>query len=278
MTRAKVEFYSLDEVSNILFFSLASVLALFWAELYYISIDRAETFTCIVRPVTYVLNAIAIIGVIILSCIVSKNFSSDVDYVFVQFAILVTITYLIAAIMFTYYAYMSALELEKVPLPMIARRDRLFSLRMLACVTIVALILKASAVLYMNGKSVATDTVVSLFLVFVYFVFCEILPVCIILVFYRVDSWNGESSSGRSDIDSNTGELSTRNARIAPSMRSASGEAQPEVVDAIIARLSLETGTGTGSKERQSGDIDDPMEREGLLGAKGSSRYQNLSL
>ena len=278
MTRAKVEFYSLDEVSNILFFSLASVLALFWAELYYISIDRAETFTCIVRPVTYVLNGIAIIGVITLSCIVSKNFSSDVDYVFVQFAILVTITYLIAAIMFTYYAYMSALELEKVPLPMIARRDRLFSLRMLACVTIVALILKASAVLYMNGKSVATDTVVSLFLVFVYFVFCEILPVCIILVFYRVDSWNGESSSGRSDIDSNTGELSTRNARIAPSMRSASGEAQPEVVDAIIARLSLETGTGTVSKERQSGDIDDPMEREGLLGAKGSSRYQNLSL
>ena len=276
MTRAKVEFYSLDEVSNILFFSLASVLALFWAELYYISIDRAETFTCIVRPVTYALNGIAIIGVITLSCIVSKNFSSDVDYVFVQFAILVTITYLIAAIMFTYYAYMSALELEKVPLPMIARRDRLFSLRMLACVTIVALILKASAVLYMNGKSVATDTVVSLFLVFVYFVFCEILPVCIILVFYRVDSWNGESSSGRSDIDSNTGELSTRNARIAPSMRSASGEAQPEVVDAIIARLSLETGTGT--KERISGDIDDPLERDGLLGAKGSSRYQNLSL
>ena len=193
VSRDKVEFYSLDEISNTLFFSLASILALFWAELYYISIDRADIYLCIVRPVTYILNFMAFAGVIILSIIVSQYYSSDVDYMFLQYTFLITSTYLVAAIMFSYYAYMAALELEKVPLPLTTRRDRLASLRVLAIICIAALTLKGIVSIYVSEKSMLTESFLSLFLIFFYFFFCELLPICVILVFYRVESWDSDN-------------------------------------------------------------------------------------
>ena len=178
---------------------------------------------------------------------------------------------------------MSALELEKVPLPMMARRDRLFSLRMLACITIIALILKGSMTMYMSNKSMATDTVKSLFFVFFYFFFCEILPICIILVFYKVDSWNRGNSRVHGDdanyntLESNATDYSARSPRTVSPMRS-STETQPEVVDAIIARLSQESGTFDECSNTNDISEKEQFERESLLNAKGSSRYQNLSL
>lgn len=278
-----MEFYTLDEVSNTLFFSLTSILALFWAELYYISIDRADIFKCVVRPVTYIMNTIAVAGVIICSILVGKYYEKDVDYIFLQYTILITTTYLFAAIMFSYYAYVAALELECVPLPITARRNRLFSLRLLACISILALGLKASATVYMTGRFVPTNSTVSLFLVYFYFFFCEILPICVILTFYRVETMNNDSAEEK---DNDFYDNVERQAQITSrSQRFSGSNSSPEVIDAIIARLSLESGfTGDNINinrqdnegehwGRYSGETDELLPPQ-----RGSRRYQNLSL
>ena len=275
-----MEFYSLDEISNTLFFSLTSILALFWAELYYISIDRADIYHCIVRPVTYAMNTIAIAGVIVCSILVGKYYENDVDYIFLQYTILITTTYMFAAIMFSYYAYVAALELECVPLPISARRNRLFSLRLLACISIFALGLKASATVYMTGRSVSTNSAVSLFLVYFYFFFCEILPICVILTFYRVETMNNETAEDKdNDFYDNVERQAQNTSR---SQRFSGSNSSPEVIDAIIARLSLESGF-TGDPINRQDNEDEHWARgvgetdELLPPPRGSRRYQNLS-
>ena len=156
IVNSKVEFYSLDEFSSALFFSLTSILALFWAELYYISIDRADVFIWYVRPATNIFIMIAFAAVSICSWLVSKSYATDVDYVFLQYTVLITIIYLLAAIMFAYYAYVAAAELHKVPIVLSARINRLTSLRLLAVICISSLILKASTLIYLNGREIET--------------------------------------------------------------------------------------------------------------------------
>jgi hypothetical protein len=284
--RTKVEFYSLDEISSTLFFSLASILALFWAELYYISIDRVDIYNYLVRPVTYVINLLAFFGVIVCSIVVTNYYADDVDYIFLQYTILVTTTYIIAAVMFACYAYVAALELENVPLPITARRDRLFSLRLLACICIIALALKASASIYMNGRTVPTNNAMSLVLVYFYFFFCEIFPICVILIFYRVDSNNSDDSEEKdngmySSVERHAADFASRTPRTSSPMKMPGTGSQPDVVEAIIARLSLETGFYAADDHKQINESDtwaNSGERDGLLPARGSSRYQNLSL
>ena len=278
--RAKAEFYSLDEISNILFFNLASVLALFWAELYYISIDRADIYLCIVRPVAYIVNIIAIVGVVVMSIMIGQYYASDVDYVFSQYAMMITSTYLIAAIMFAYYSYMAAQELEKVPLPMMARRDRLFSLRFLAFITIVALASRGSISIYIDNKSLSTDTTTSMTLVFFYFFCFEIFPIIIILIFYRIDTLLVDENGSKDDNSySNVdGRVGSRTPRTALPGRTLSGETQPEVFEAIIARLSLETGyptTHLKSEDQESM----PTEKDTLLGnTRSTPSYRNPAI
>ena len=261
-------------MSNTIFFTLASILALFWAELYYISIDRTDIYQCIVRPMTYIVNVIAFFGVTICSIIVSIYYANDVDYIFLQYAILVTTTYLFAALMFAYYAYVAALELENVPLPVTARRDRLFSLRLLAAICIVALILKACATIFMSGKTVPTNSALSLFLVYFYFFFCEIFPICIILIFYRVDSViidNSEEKDGNVyvSVERHAYDFAPR----IPGKRGGSSS-QPEVIEAIIARLSQETGYYADDRHsinaEEEDDYDNAGERDRFLPPRGN--------
>ena len=89
IVNSKVEFYSLDEFSSALFFSLTSILALFWAELYYISIDRADVFMWWVRPATNIFIMVAFAAVSVCSWLVSKSYANDVDYVFLQVCVCV---------------------------------------------------------------------------------------------------------------------------------------------------------------------------------------------
>eukprot|EP01039_Chlorochromonas_danica_P013089 gene13089-15106_t len=56
VNRYRGAFYSLDELATIAFFSLACVLALFWAEVYYIAIDQVREYRYLIRPMTYAIN------------------------------------------------------------------------------------------------------------------------------------------------------------------------------------------------------------------------------
>ena len=213
----KVEFYSLDEFATVLFFTLASVLALFWAELYYISTDFAGTFVDIVRPLTYIINGAAYVAVGIITYLVSTSYGNDVDYIFMDYTILAATVYFVAAGMFAYYAGAVAAELKEVPIQLPARRNRLHVLRQLSIIVILALVVKAVVLITITGKSVKTESPASLVAVFLYYFLLELLPLCIILLFYRVESGaHSDESSSKPDesgaYDESNGLMSQKSA------------------------------------------------------------------
>lgn len=184
----KIEFYSLDEFATVLFFTLASVLALFWAELYYISTDFAATFVDVVRPLTYVINGAAYVAVAIITYLVSTSYGKDVDYIFMDYTILAATVYFIAAGMFAYYAWAVAAELKEVPIQLPARKNRLSVLRQLSLIVILALVVKAGVLITITGQSVRTESSASLVAVFLYYAVLELFPLLTVLLFYRVES------------------------------------------------------------------------------------------
>ena len=238
IVNSKVEFYSLDEFSSALFFSLTSILALFWAELYYISIYRADLFIWYVRPATNIFIMIAFAAVSVCSWLVSKSYATDVDYVFLQYTVLITVIYLLAAMMFAYYASVAAAELNIVPIVLSARINRLTSLRLLAVICISSLILKAGTLIYLNGREIETVSPIMLVAVFMYYFCCELFPTCVILVFYRVgpllrshqdkeDMSGGERNAGNEGEEGRVvnGKHSSRTLRSISPIRAAGGGA-----------------------------------------------------
>jgi hypothetical protein len=183
----KVEFYSLDEFATVLFFTLASVLALFWAELYYISTDSPETFSLVVKPWTYVVNGAAYIAVAIITALVSTTFEDDVDYMFMDYTILAATVYFLAAAMFAHYAWRVASELKEVPIGLPTRRNRLKVLRYLAAIVIMALLVKAIVLIAITGKPLHTASDLVVVGVFFYYLLLELAPLAVILAFYRVE-------------------------------------------------------------------------------------------
>ena len=188
----KVEFYSLDEFATVLFFTLASVLALFWAELYYISTDKPDSFTSVLKPWTYVINGAAYIAVVIITALASTSFAEDADFIFMDYTILAATVYFIAAAMFAYYAWAVASELKDVPIQLSARKNRLGVLRYLAVIVILALLLKSVILIFITGKSVVTEGDAAVVGVFLYYFVLELFPLFVILLFYRVEG-SGDS-------------------------------------------------------------------------------------
>lgn len=192
----KEAFYSLDEFAVVLFFTLTSALALFWAELYYISIEKSDTFVNYVRPITYAINFAALLGAGMLSYYVSVSYTEDVDYVFFQYTILVATVYFISAIMFAYYASAAASELKQAPVQLSARQNRLGLLRLLGGICISALIIKACILIYYTGKSIETTSDGALSSVFFYYFFLELVPIFIVLIYYRVQPQDYDFDDG----------------------------------------------------------------------------------
>jgi len=199
----KVAFYSLDSFATVVFFTLASVLALFWAELYYISKNEEEEFNFVIKPLTYTINVLAFVGAAVCSYIVSNDYEDDIDYIFLQYTILSATVYFIAAIMFGYYAHAAAAEIKQVPIHLSARKSRLRLLRILAFIIIIALIAKASILIAVTGENLPTVSDEALSLLFLYYFFLELFPTAVVLVFYRVESREEiEDSDERSDRSS----------------------------------------------------------------------------
>eukprot|EP01034_Spumella_vulgaris_P034881 gene34881-43011_t len=161
----KVAFYSLDEFATVLFFSL----------------------TNIVRPLTYLLNIAAFITIAICSYLVTLKYEVDVDYIYIQYSIVIAVTYLLSAVAFTYYAHMAAEELNQVPIQLSARKSRLQTLKVLAVLCISALLIRPMIVLALTSTSLETDTVLRVVLFFLYYALLELLPTIATVLFYRVE-------------------------------------------------------------------------------------------
>lgn len=279
----KVEFYSLDEFATVLFFTLASVLSLFWAELYYISTDNPATFASIVKPVVYVVNAVAFIAAAIITGVVSTTYS-DVDYIYMNYTILAATVYLFAAVLFAYFAGAVASDFMEIPIKLPARRKRINAVRLIAMITIMALVVKAVILISITGRAIRTDSFAAILGVFCYYLSVDLFPLSVILLYYRVErvmeldnedckslydiSMDGDRSwapfCSESELD---GLLDTSpKFKTTPSSRSSRGTPSPirsmpsytkeqaapeELVNQIIARISLSCIPERARKDEQ---------------------------
>lgn len=178
-------FYSLDELSTIAFFSLACVLALFWAEVYYIAIDQVTEYRYLIRPMTYAINVGAYVAVIGCAYAAVHATSDTSDYIYWNFSLLVSILFVLAAIVFTFFAYKAAMEISSIPVHMSTRQERTDELSRIFTIFILALIARAACLLLMSNDNLSTDTALGVILVAAYFILLELVPVIFAIVFYR---------------------------------------------------------------------------------------------
>jgi hypothetical protein len=187
VVKDKLLFYTFDEIATILYFTLAAVITLFWAELYYISKNMESQYYNFVRPGVYFVIFIAFAGISICTWLVKADSSNDVYYIFKQYAYIISGTYLVIATFLTYYTLAVVGELKNVPVHLTQRRTRLRLLRYLGMIIISSLVVKALIVFLISGHTLPENTVMSVALVFFYYLLLELFPTVAILIFYRVE-------------------------------------------------------------------------------------------
>lgn len=197
----KVAFYFLDEFSTVAFFSLTSVLALFWAELYYLAIDMPYIFVNIVKPLTYFLNLVAYTVVTVYYCLTYVYYSVDTDYVYLRYSLLIAIIFIFSALMFTYFAYAASHELNKVSMQLTARRSRVRALKILAAICITSLLIRPILLLMMTKQRLQTDTGPEIAMFIAYYLVLELLPILITMNLYRVEITDNTGAPEEEDED-----------------------------------------------------------------------------
>eukprot|EP01041_Mallomonas_annulata_P005729 gene5729-11580_t len=177
-------FHFLDQFSKTLFFSLSTVLILFWAEMYYISIDKSSTFTSTVQPLVYISNILVYILLIFWTTLDPSSRRSDY-YLYSDFGIGMSVIYLVCAMLFAYYAYVADAELQLVPVDPETRRARSLHVRVLGVVFVSALVANTIFVLLYEDRTFSLVSAKSLVLVFFYYFILEVIPLSVVWWFFR---------------------------------------------------------------------------------------------
>lgn len=191
--RYRGAFYSLDELSTIAFFSLACVLALFWAEVYYIAIDQVTEYRYLIRPMTYAINVGAYIAVIGCAYAAVHSSNDTSAYIYWNFSLLVSILFILSALVFTFFAYKAAMEISSIPVHMSTRQERTEELSRIFTIFILALVARAACLLLMSNDDLITDTSLGIVLVAAYFILLELVPAIFAIVFYRTLADQGDA-------------------------------------------------------------------------------------
>jgi hypothetical protein len=255
----QLSFYALDEFATMLFFTLSSVLALFWAEICYIAVDNVRHYKFFIRPITYVVNLGAFVGVACCVYFINTQDSSDTDYYFfIKYTLFVAILFLLAAIFFAYFANRTVRQLNKTPLLISTRSERITILRVISNIFIFVLVCRATIVLALSEQSLTTSSDVQLFLVSVYYLLLEFLPAVTALVFYRAHRIEAEDDYVDEDAEpwetipighfhddeeeAAAGAAAAGNTLPSSSSTSSSLSPDNEVIDQLIKRLSAADG------------------------------------
>jgi hypothetical protein len=242
---------------------LTTILALFWAEVYYISIDDHEFYTNVVKPATYFVNFLAIICAAVLSYAINSSSHVDIDYMFQQVIIFTATIYFVAAGIFAGYTFLAGSEFKTAPLQIVARKHRLHLLRLLAIMLITVLIIKASILIYLTGKNLPMETTSDLLLVFFYFFLLEVLPLSIVLLYYWASDNGGIDDNfeefTRDEDNEATPVLNNQNGGGRPNGSNYRGKygsgrpVPPNFIDSVVATLSNATTESGASTSMNNG-------------------------
>jgi hypothetical protein len=178
-------FYCTDGISVVLFFNLAIVLTLFWAELYHISTGTEILYSYIVRPILLSINVIAYIVLISLIIYSEFSFSTIKYYFYDQNVTTEVVLYSIASFLFLIYSQCAIMEIKLAPIRLSVRRERVYSLRVISVLFITALVAKMVIALIFLNKNIDTDALQNEALILLYFITFEIIPMVAALWYYQ---------------------------------------------------------------------------------------------
>lgn len=178
-------FHFLDECSKSCFLTTLSLVALFWAEVYYVAIDRIHIYSNAVAPVVIIFNLFAYAGIFYCTFFVPLSWQSDA-YVYEQFAVGLAIAYILCACLVFYFTMAAAAEINQVPVPLATRKSRTNHLYIIAFICPTALILNAAFCISLRNKALSTRPGEPVFLLSmcVYYVLLELLPLLVVALFY----------------------------------------------------------------------------------------------
>ncbi len=182
-------FYTLDEAATVLFFSLACVLALFWAEVYYISIDKLKVLKYFVRPLIYCINIFALLVVCICSYLESIASPNKEMHSYPQYSLMLGVVYTVGAFLFAIFGYRSARELNQVPIEVATRKERMRVLTTLSLIFVSTLVTRAVILILLSFRRDQSRHIsrIELFIMLVFYVVLELVPLLFALDFYRVE-------------------------------------------------------------------------------------------
>eukprot|EP00607_Mallomonas_marina_P006367 CAMPEP_0182425828 /NCGR_PEP_ID=MMETSP1167-20130531/12316_1 /TAXON_ID=2988 /ORGANISM="Mallomonas Sp, Strain CCMP3275" /LENGTH=217 /DNA_ID=CAMNT_0024606847 /DNA_START=277 /DNA_END=927 /DNA_ORIENTATION=+ len=182
-----ISFHLLDDLSHLLFFSLSSLLTLFWAEVVYTAVDReGDAFRQSgLRLWISLTNAAAYCALLLSSAVeVDGVDREDTHYMHDPSAVAISVLYLTTALCLVYYTRAANTELRQVPVELEVRRQRTFHLDLLSGAVGTSLLLGAVAMIVFDNQSLTLGGVplsLTLSLILLYFLLLEIFPLAVII-------------------------------------------------------------------------------------------------
>ena len=189
-------FVCFEELSDVIYFTLCSVAGLFWLELYYISVDRSQIFTSVVRPSVNALNLVAYVAVMVVLLVLVLSHGSDAltDRLLTCCSALMAALFLGTALFCGAAIRLAGRELEAAPVPLAARTARVQKLRIVCGALATSLMARAVCDLTSLGRSLsaqlqllsASGQGVAAFSVLSFFLLLELLPALLLLLSFTL--------------------------------------------------------------------------------------------
>jgi len=184
-TAQRMVFYFLDQMASLMAFSSELLLAVFWAELYYIATSRAGFYRRIIHPIFITINVLVLSGALIIWILYGTTWNHFDLYIYWPYSLYIGMLYMMAVGLLASFGRHAFLELTLVPIEIPLRRQKLQEITTVTGICGTTLFMKALAILYIADRALVFKTLSQQFLVLAYFFALEWLPSVVILYFNR---------------------------------------------------------------------------------------------
>ncbi|KAF0715788.1 Aste57867_3157 [Aphanomyces stellatus] len=178
-------FYILDQLPNMLFFSIYLVMGLFWAEIYYNATDQLEVFTHVVKPVSKVIHVAAYLLQLGLWGLYADPWRSEDHYFGRGYAAFSATVFGIVTVAFLVFGRLAFVELRAVPVDLPIRAKKLKEVTAMTTICTTCFTCRSLLVLYLSQDHVQLSDHLTWVMIVLYYSIFELLPIVVILHFHR---------------------------------------------------------------------------------------------
>lgn len=178
-------YYITEQTPNLCFFSLCTLLVVFWAEVYYNAIDQRFQIEYTVKPIAKGLNAILYLFQIGLWWFYATTWTKERHYVSYAYAVLTSLSFLILCVAFVCYGYLAHAQMRLIPVELMIRMRKLKQVAMVTSVWTSCFTLRSIILLLLSVQQQQLHERFSWMVIAVYFGLLEVIPCLLILYYYR---------------------------------------------------------------------------------------------